>query len=125
KRSIEMMRVAVPMQKWFARLKDVSRRRVWMITACLLIIALLAPHSVDSQLGIDPCCIATAIGLNTLNLLTGNMLSTPLGKLVQLKNEFLKYQELVIWTKESIAIGKGFVGQVQGLINSIKSLLQK
>jgi hypothetical protein len=108
-----------------AGLKGVPRRRIWVIIAGLLVIALLVPHTVHSQLGLDPCCIATAIGLSTLNLLTGNMLSTPLGELVQLKDEFLQYQQLVIWTKESIALGKGFVGQVQGLINSIKSLLQQ
>jgi len=103
-------------------------RKPWlMVTAGAvaggLLVLLLVPRQTPAA-DVDPCCATTAIGIGTLNGLTKKLLSKPLGQVKDLKNSYLKFLNDDVWSARSIALGKSFSTQVDGMVSKVRGVMQ-
>jgi hypothetical protein len=90
----------------------------------LLLVLLLAPHRIHSQLLPDPCCPILSAGLTTIADLLKTVVGGPLAQIQTIQDEINKYQREVIWPQEAINKAKQLAGMVGGMVSTIRGYIQ-
>ena len=86
-----------------------------------LILVLLAPRQVKSQL-LDPCCAVLAAGLTTISSTLSNVAGGGLNSILAVDQAIQNFEQTVVWPLAQITQAQSLVGRTQGIFASIQNV---
>jgi len=102
-----------------------SLRWLWehrlRVAVLALVLALLAPRQVKSQL-LDPCCAVLAAGLTTISSTLSNVVGGGLNSILAVDQAIQNFEQTVVWPLAQITQAQSLVGRTQGIFASIQNV---
>ena len=102
-------------------------RWVWgqrlRVAVLALVLALLAPRQVKSQL-LDPCCAVLAAGLVTIASTLTNVVGGGLNSILAVEQAIQNFERTVVWPIAQITQAQSLVGRTQGTFLSILNVMR-
>ena len=108
----------------FERCKH-SLRRLWehrlRVAALALVLAMLEPRQVKSQL-LDPCCAVLAAGLTTISSTLSNVVGGGLNSILTVDRAIQNFEQTIVWPLAQISQAQALVGATQGTFTAIQNV---
>ena len=102
-----------------------SLRWLWehrlRVAVLALVLAMLAPRQVKSQL-LDPCCAVLAAGLTTISSTLSNVVGGGLNSILTVDQAIQNFEQTVVWPLAQITQAQSLVGRTQGIFASIQNV---
>jgi hypothetical protein len=118
-----MKRVLSEGLEWCRR----SVRWVWAhkprVVVLALILALVAPRPVKSQL-LDPCCAILSAGLSTIASTLSGVIGGGLNSILSVDQAIQNFEQTVVWPQQLISEAQALVGNLQGIFTDIRNVSQ-
>jgi hypothetical protein len=86
-----------------------------------LVLVLLAPRQVESQL-LDPCCAILVAGLTTISSTMSNVIGGGLNSILSVDQAIQTFEQTVVWPQQQITQAHNLVNSTQGTFNTIQSV---
>ena len=91
------------------------------VAVLALVLVLLAPRQVKSQL-LDPCCAILVAGLTTISSTMSNVIGGGLNSILSVDQAIQTFEQTVVWPQQQITQAHNLVNSTQGTFNTIQSV---
>jgi hypothetical protein len=88
------------------------------VAALILVLALIAPRPLKSQI-LDPCCAIMAAGLATIANTLSSVIGGGLNSILSTDQATQSFEQNVVWPQQQISAAQGLVGVLQGVFTVI------
>ena len=91
------------------------------VAVLALVLVLLAPRQVKSQL-LDPCCAILVAGLTTISSTMSNVIGGGLNSILTVDRAIQNFEQTVVWPQAQISQAQFLVGSTQGIFTTIQKV---
>ena len=92
------------------------------VAALVLVLALIAPRPVKSQI-LDPCCAILAAGLSTISSTLSGVIGGGLNSILSIEQTISNFEQTVVWPQKLISQAQSLVGTLQGTNTQIQGVI--
>ena len=86
-----------------------------------LVLALIAPRPVRSQI-LDPCCAILSAGLSTIASTLSSVIGDGLNSILSVDQTIQNFEQTVVWPQQLISQAQALVGNLQGIFTQIQNV---
>ena len=91
------------------------------VAVLALVLVMLAPRQVKSQL-LDPCCAILVAGLTTISSTMNNVIGGGLTSILTVDRAIQNFEQTVVWPQAQISQAQSLVGSTQGTFTTIQNV---
>ena len=91
------------------------------VAVLALVLVMLAPRQVKSQL-FDPCCAILVAGLTTISSTMSNVIGGGLSSILTVDRAIQNFEQTIVWPLQQISQAQSLVGATQGTFNAIQGV---
>jgi len=91
------------------------------VAVLILVLVMLAPRQVKSQL-LDPCCAILVAGLTTISSTMNNVIGGGLTSILTVDRAIQNFEQTVVWPQQQISQAQSLVGSTQGTFTTIQNV---
>jgi hypothetical protein len=91
------------------------------VAVLALVLVMLAPRQVKSQL-LDPCCAILVAGLTTISSTMNNVIGGGLTSILTVDRAIQNFEQTVVWPLAQISQAQSLVGSTQGIFTTIQNV---
>jgi len=91
------------------------------VAVLILVLVMLAPRQVRSQL-LDPCCAILVAGLTTISSTMNNVIGGGLTSILTVDRAIQNFEQTVVWPQQQISQAQSLVGSTQGTFTTIQNV---
>jgi len=92
-----------------------------LVAVLILVLVMLAPRQVKSQL-LDPCCAILVAGLTTISSTMNNVIGGGLTSILTVDRAIQNFEQTVVWPQQQISQAQSLVGSTQGTFTTIQNV---
>src|SRR5215469_11561385 len=111
-------------RKFLNQIRKLSKRRLGLTIAIVLVAIVLLPSRAFSQFGLDPCCAIISAGLQSISGLLKSVVAQPLAQIQQMRQQALNFEQQIVYPATAITQAKNLAGQFQGQFTQMRQLFQ-